>query len=246
MRALLVLLLAALPLRAGVVYEFTTTIEQPRASETVSGRVWIDGERYRADVVRADGKRHSVISRDGDRTAFFLDLQKQTWSNRVRVGEVRSGSLFLWPVAGAKVRGRVDVTYKRATEPVTIAGEAAVEHVIEARFRVTSHYDDAPVRGEYRVTARIWTAEALPPLPAQNPLRTGYPQVDRELDEVSKKVQGLVLRNDLEVVRALEGGPPLIEKTRATVTKLEQLPIADEVFAVPESFAYAGPDAGKR
>lgn len=246
MRTLLALFLA-LPLHAGVIYEFTTSIEQPRFSESLHGRVWIDGQRYRADVVRSDGTLQSVISQDGDATALFLDPQKKTYSNRVRIGhDVRSGSLFLWPVAGAEVDGEVTITYARASEPVTIAGEPAYEHVIEARFRVTSDYDGAPVGGEYRVTARIATSDALPPLPVNNPLRTGYPEVDRKLDEVAQNVHGLVLRHDLEIVRTLEGGTPQVEKTRATVTKVERAIIADDVFRVPDSFAYKGPDAGRR
>ncbi|MFP5247538.1 MAG: hypothetical protein ACLGH0_12675 [Thermoanaerobaculia bacterium] len=228
---------------AGVTYDFQTSVETARFQEKITGRVWSEGDNYRAEIVRADGKRQIVISRDRDVSAMVVDPQKQTWSNRVRVGNgVRSASLFLWPIGKPELRGKPEVTYQRGATEV-IAGQNAVEHVIEAKFRVMSRSDDSPVHGWYQLRARIWTAEELPALPMNTALRTGYAKIDEELDRHSANVQGMVLRHELEVTRTLEGGPEVKEKTTTVVTSLSSSPIDEAQFTVPDEFTYVGPEA---
>jgi hypothetical protein len=228
---------------AGVVYDVVTTMERPRSTEKVTGRIWVEGDSYRAELER-DGSKTVVISRDADRTATLLDPAKQTWSNRSRAGagaDVRSAALFVWPAPNAKVKGRPKVTH-RLGESTTIAEETAVEHVIEASFRVESVLDKSPLRGALHLTARIWTTEALPELPMKHRgLRTGYESVDRELEKAERNVHGMVLRHELEVTRAFEGGPPSVEKTTTVISHLQRTTLTDVTFTVPETFTYAGP-----
>jgi len=230
---------------AGVVYDVVTTMERPRTKEKVSGRICVEGDFYRAEIER-DGSKMVVISRDADHTAAILDPAKKTWSNRSRVAagsDVRSAALFLWPAPGAKVKGRPAVTH-RLGESRTIAGETAVEHVIEASFRVESHISKTPLRGTLHLTARIWVTEALPKLPMEHRgLRTGYKSVDGELEKAESNIQGMVLRHELEVTRAFEGGPPSVEKTTTVISNLQRTTFSDVYFTVPEGFRYTGPRA---
>lgn len=215
---------------AGVGYEFVTNIETSRFTEKATGRVWFQGEKYRAEVTRPDGTRHGVLSTDGDRSAMFYDLETRKWVPRMRVsGEVRTSSIFVFPVSRARLKGTPRVTYRRGEE-TSVAGEPATEHVVEANFTVAGQ---GGVEGTYTLTARIATSSELPPLPMKTPLRTGYPRVDQELDAVMKKVQGMVLKHELEITRTLEGGPPQTERTVTTITKLERMEIPDVVFAEP-------------
>jgi hypothetical protein len=238
------LLLAALPASAGVLYDFETSVQTPRTSENVTGRVYVDGQRYRAELMRG-GRQHVVISDDGDASATFLDLEKRTWSNRARVGEMRTSSLFLWPLPGAKVNEKPRVSYRKE-DAHEIAGWKTVQHVIDVLFRVDCRMDGAKAGGLIRMHVRMWATEELPPLPLQRPLRTGYPQVDRELDKIAENIRGMIVRNAVEITRTLDGGPPQIEKTLTTVTRLEETEIAASQFAVPESFTYAGPATTRR
>ncbi|MDQ3280581.1 MAG: hypothetical protein M3Q69_04135 [Acidobacteriota bacterium] len=215
---------------AGVVYDFRTTVESERFSENASGRVWVEGDSYRAEVTRADGKRLAVISRDADRTATILDLQSHTAKPRVRVsGPVLSSSIFHFPIGRASVFGIPIVTYRRDGR-TTIARERAVVHVIEARFAVVS--DRGQVGGTYNVIARIATSENLPSLPMKTPIRTGYASVDEQLAKAADNLRGMVLRHELEIRRALDGGPTQIERTTTVVTKLQRAEIPATQFAV--------------
>jgi len=242
----LLVLGAAVRLSAGVVYDFRLTTRTSRFEDAVTGRVWVDGDRYRAEVTRPDQTRQVVISRDRDRNAFFVDPQKKTWSNRVRIGtDVRSASLFRWPIGQPAVKGRPKVRYSvRPAEP--IAGHAAVAHVIETQFVAQSSVDGTPVRGTFHLRARIWSAPDLPELPMETTLRTGYPEIDAQLDRIVPNVRGMVLRHELEVTRTLEGGPEQVEAMTTTVTSLEQTAVPDAQFEVPESFTYVGPEAAGR
>lgn len=216
---------------AGVSYDYVTNIQAPRFSEKTSGRVWVEGESYRADVIAPDGTHRAIISRDGDQSAVVIDFKKPEIKDRVRVtGGIRSSSLFLFPGDRPLLHGKPEVRYRRGAT-ATIAGEAAIEHVIEATFRARTK--DGLVGGTFNVVARIWTNEELPPLPIKRPLRSGYAQVDEQLDEAAKNVRGMVLRHDLEVTRTLDGGSPQSERTSTVVTRLERIDIAADVFNPP-------------
>jgi hypothetical protein len=216
---------------AGVAYDYVTDVEASRYSETMTGRVWVEGESYRAEITGADGTKRGVISRDGDESAVIIDFKKQEVTDRVRLtGGVRSSALFLFPADHALLQGTPNVRYRRGATAI-IAGESATEHVIEATFRARTK--DGLVGGTYNVVAHIWASEELPPLPMKRPLRSGYARVDAELDEAAKNVRGMVLRHDLEITRTLDGGPPQSERTSTRVTRVERMDVDPEIFSRP-------------
>lgn len=239
------LLLAALslasPARAGVVYDFLTTVEAPRSSTRITGRVWMDGTSFRAELSPDPARSIDVvISTDADRTALFLDVDKKVWVDRVRVNnDVRSSGLFVWPLRGAEVRGSPNVEH-RVEGMSDIAGYPATLHVITARFGVKSKVDGAPVNGTIEATARIWITDALPSQPMDRRLRTGYEQVDRKLEAIFAKLSGMIVRHELEVVRTMDGGPPQKELTKTVVSSVEVVDVPADKFAVPAEFAYGG------
>ncbi len=232
MRPVLFLLATAFAVNAtaGVAYEYTTVIQSDRyAEERATGRVWVEGESYRAEVQRGDGSRHAIVSRDGDRTATIINLQTQTARPRVRPGgDTRSSSLFLWPGGRAELQGVPNVKYRDGGKS-RVAGEPARKHLIEARFGAGSANG---VGGTYEIIARIWTSDRLPPLPMKSPLRTGYAEVDRQLEEAAARVKGMVLRHELEITRTLDGGPAQTERTLTTITNLKRLDLPPETFAI--------------
>lgn len=230
----------AAPSFAGVVYDFTMTLDTPRASQKASGTVSVQAGCYRAEVLR-DGVPEVLVSCDGDKSAMFIDARTRTWRNRARVGtDIRSAAIFIWPLPDATVKGKPKISYKRE-EAEPIAGEPAVRHSIDATFNILSRVQGTGVRGSYKVTARLWTAERLPKLPMDRPIRTGYAEIDAELEKIAANIRGMTLRSELEVVRRYEGGPPETEKSVTTVTRLEETEIAETQFKVPEGFTYAGP-----
>lgn len=238
------LLGASSPASAGVVYDFLTTIEAPRNTTRISGRVWIDGRSYRAEL-SPDPTRaiDVVISTDADRTAMFIDVDKRTWLERVRINkDVRSSSLFLWPLPDGRLRGTPSVTHRTEVTD-DVAGHRATLHVITARFEVESTFDDVPVGGTIEATARIWVASELPSLPMDRQLRTGYDLVDRELEPVFRGMSGMILRHELEVTRTLDGGPPQRELTKTVVSGVQVVDVPPWQFEVPAGFEHRGSKA---
>jgi hypothetical protein len=230
---------------AGVIYDFVTTFDASRVSEQVRGRVWADGPSYRVEFARG-GSSSIVISNDGDQTAVLLDPRKQTWSNRSRPAEdIRASALFVWPIPGAHVQGKPSITYRRV-EPSLIAGQKAVEHVIELSFAVESRMSDDRLRGTFLIRAHVWAAEALPALPMQHPIRTGYPSVDHELAAIDRKITGMVVRHDLEITRTFDGGPPQRERTSTVIEHMETGQIDRSQFEVPTAYSYGGPVTPRR
>ena len=238
MRLLIAVLLIAAPLRAGVVYDFATTVETMWSRSSQSGHMTVAGEKYRAEV-GTPGKRTVVISRDGDRTAIVFDPAKNTWQYRTRIGDVRSSLLFHL-IAGAKssVIGSPVVEHHIAgTERV--AGFDATKHVIDIRYRLVGMSGDIVLRGEVKTRATVWTVDSLPALPLQRQLRTGHQVVDALIDNVSRELRGMVVRHELEVTRTYDGGGrPQTERTVTTVDNVQIVDVADSAFALPESAMY--------
>jgi hypothetical protein len=230
---------------AGVIYDFVTTFDASRVSERVSGRVWANDQSYRAEFVRG-GSPSVVISNDGDQTAVLLDPRKQTWSNRSRATkDVRASGLFVWPIPGAYVKGKPTITYHRV-EPSLMAGQKAVEHVIELSFVVESRMSRDRLRGTFLIRAHVWAAEELPALPMQHAIRTGYPSVDQEMEAIDRKIVGMVVRHDLEITRTFDGGPPQRERTSTVIERMEIGEIDPSQFEVPTAYNYAGPVTPRR
>ena len=226
--AVLLAIALAAPLHGGIVYDFVTTRDTGRGLEQFTGRVWIDGARYRAENDSGTA-RQIVISIDGDETATIIDPRSGDRHLR-RAGETRSSRLFLWPMPGPYVSEGPYVTYSSGGRSI-VAGQECTEHVIDILFRVQSRLGVAPVAGQFHAVAHVWATEALPAVPMQKGIRTGYLLVDREIDEAQKNVRGLVLRHSLEISRTFDGGVPQTEQTTTTITRIEERVIPDEQFA---------------
>jgi hypothetical protein len=239
MRLLVACLVVAAPLRAGVVYDFHTTIETPRYAMKQSGRMWFEGQRYRAEFARAGGREIDVvISRDGDATAMYIDLQKCTWSYRNRIGPVRSSGLFHLPTdSGDTIIGEPVVEHHTETS-TNIAGFRATKHVIDVAYRLVGILAETTVRGRVTAQATIWTIDELPSLPVQRDLRTGHPVIDERLAAIAAAMHGMVVRHELVVSRAFDDGVPQTERTVTTLDNLHVSQLPDSLFALPEEAAY--------
>jgi hypothetical protein len=233
------LLIVTAPLRAGVVYDFTTTIETPRSAMRQSGHMSVEGQNYRADFSGRGGRDIDVvISHDGDETAIFVDLHKCSWSYRNRLGPARSSGFFHLPADGGDaVVGKSHVTHHIDGKEM-IAGYEATKHVIDIEYRLIAVLADTPVRGNVIARAPIWTIDTLPQLPMRRGLRTGHEAIDDQLDRISGELHGMIVRHELEVTRAFEGGVGQTEKTITRIENLREAILPESLFAVPDEAAY--------
>jgi hypothetical protein len=153
--------------------------------------------------------------------------------------------LFVWPIGGAYVKGKPTITYHRVA-PSLIAGQKAVEHVIELSFVVEARMSDDRLRGTFLIRAHVWAAEELSALPMQHALRTGYPSVDHDLEAIDRKIVGMVVRHELEITRTFDGGTPQRERTNTVIERMEIGEIDPSQFEVPTTYSYAGPVTPRR
>ncbi|HVR39994.1 MAG TPA: hypothetical protein VMU84_12935 [Thermoanaerobaculia bacterium] len=243
-RAFIGALTFAISANAGVVYHFSTKFVGGRFEVKQSGKVWVEGNSYRFEIDPDASKSQRpfdvAISTDADTTAKFLNTNKQTWWDRQRVGTMtRSSMLFDLPMAGGKVGRRRVQLNENGTE--TIAGHEAKKHVIDIDYQIEARIDGSPLRGNVKATAIIWTAESLPRLPLQRPLKTGFDEVDRDLAQASAKIKGMVLRHELTVTRTLAGGPPVTETVTTIVDDVDVMNVDPSRFEVPSGFRYEAP-----
>lgn len=243
-RALSAALSFAITANAGVVYHFSTKFVGGRFEVKQSGRVWVEGESYRFEIdpdpARQQRSFDVAISTDADATAKYLNTTRQTWYDRQRAGNVtRSSMLFDLPMSGGKLGRRRVRLDEQGTE--TIAGQTTRKHVLDIDYQLEATIDGSPLRGNVKATVRIWTAESLPRLPLQRPLKTGYQEIDLELARLTSKIKGMVLRHELTVTRTLAGGPPITENVTTVVDEVNVANVDPAQFTIPAGFRYEAP-----
>lgn len=243
-RAILTALTFAISANAGVVYHFSTKFVGGRFEVKQSGRVWVEGDRYRFEIdpdpARQQRSFDVAISTDADATAKFLNTARQTWYDRQRAGRTtRSSMLFDLPMAGGKLGRRRVRLNEEGTE--TIAGQTTKKHVIDVDYQIDKRIDGSPLRANVKALVQIWTAESLPRLPLQRPLKTGYPEIDLELARLTSKIKGMVLRHELTVTRTIIGGPAITENVITIVDDVTVANVDPAQFTIPSGFRYEAP-----
>ena len=242
-RLLLAALTFAASADAGVIYHFSTRFAGRRYEFRQAGRVWVDGPNYRfeidPDLAKTERPYDVAISTDADATAKLLHTGRQTWYERRRPGKTtRSSMLFELPVGGGKVgRRRVHHSENGTT---TIAGRVAKKHIIEIEYELETTAGAAPIRGTVVAQVNIWTAESLPRLSLERPLKTGYREIDGELARITSKIKGMVLRHELTVTRTIAGEAV----SENVVTVVDEVALADidpSKFEVPAGYRYEKP-----
>ena len=243
-RLLILALVFATSADAGVVYHFTTKFSGRRYEFKQAGRVWLDGKSYRFEIDPEANKNERpydvAISTDADATAKLLNTTRQTWYERRRAGTTtRSSTLFDLPMTGGKLgRRRVEHSINGT---ITIAGRPAKKHMIEIEYELQTVAGGAPVHGTIVATVHVWTAESLPRLSLERPLKTGYLDIDAELARIGSKMKGMVLRHELTVTRTLAGGEAVTETVSTVVDEVAITDIEPAKFEIPPGYRYEKP-----
>lgn len=241
---LLVVLAFAVSADAGVVYHFSTKFAGRRYEFKQAGRVWIEGASYRLEIDpdpnRSERPYDVAISTDADATAKLLNTGRQTWYERRRPGKTtRSSMLFDLPVGGGRLgRRRVDHSENGTA---IIAGRSAKKHMIEIEYELETTAGGAPIRGTVVARVHVWTAESLPRLSLERPLKTGHHDIDVELARITSKMKGMVLRHELTVTRSLAGGEQMSENVVTVVDEVALADIDPSKFEIPPGYRYEKP-----
>lgn len=229
-------LLAAATAHAGVVYHVTTTIESGRSVMKSSGRMWVDGPRYRfePDPGSMPPPFDVAISNDGDTTVLYYHKKDARWTERgPHASGTRSSMLFHLPFPNDRVVGPAVVLRRLAAGKEIVAGVPTEKHVLDVSYKVQVDVEGSPVVGQVRARAEIWTAPSLPAFPFRRSVQTGFAQVDRRIAEALREVPGMVLRHELTVSRTLEDGPTVTETIRTVIDDLRVQEVPESMFATP-------------
>ena len=195
------------------------------------GRVLISGSRWRIDFDPSADERvvhHVVIgSATGDVTA--INSANHTWYHLDRAALAARGFLFGYP--GANNASKIIVT----PHPKSVTFSYTFDVTMASE---TIHGD---VRGEIRVTTTDQHAE-LPWSPAA--IHTGFAAVDDALQSALNRIDGTPLKAEIEISRALAGGPTLRQTITRGITAMTETTATDSDFAVPAGYREQAPVIG--
>lgn len=236
------MLFIATQVRAGMVYRFTMKNSGDPLVPKTSGRVFIDGDRYREELDPTGEPRAAdvVISRDRDQTALMVNLQNSTWYERDERTAV-SSQLFSLGTA-TRIKGKPSFNSQDEPSDEKILGHATRKHVLRFAYRFISNFpDELSVPGSVDTTVIILIATDLQPSPKRSMIRTGLAELDPELSRIEAAFDGMVLQQTVSVTRILEGGPPVRTLITTNVEAIETENVPASMFEVPKGFRHQEP-----
>jgi hypothetical protein len=222
-------------LLAGIIYHFSSETVAQSGKVSVAGRIWTDGEAYRLELDPRPGRPHQfdvAVSVDGDRTVTWINREKGSYDVRKRTGKARSSLLF--HLVGVRSSEALEprITYEVEGKE-TVAGRAATKHRIRIDYHLKGRVDDeAVVYGNVWTDVTLWTDDALPRLPFERPVLTGFEHVDAKIAKVYEALPGMTVKSEMSVTRVIEGGPPITEKTWTVIDALQVTDVDRSAFDV--------------
>ena len=227
-------MLAALVL-AGIIYHFSSQTEAQYGKVNVGGRVWADGERYRLELDHRPGQPHQydvAISNDGDRTVTWINREKNTYETRAKSAKSRSSLLFHLAGVRDNTAGKPRIE-RSIVGRDNVAGRSAIQHKVTIDYDLRGKIDDSTVKGHVWAEVLLWKDDALPRLPFERPVQTGFPQIDAKIVKVYAELPGMTLRSEMTVTRVIQGGPPVTEKTATVVDEVSVADVDPKLFELP-------------
>jgi hypothetical protein len=242
------LALAALPVRAGIHYQATTTPEGPGDPEATSVEAWVEGAKAKI-VFRESGAPvleagQYLLTTDGGKTLFLVDPEEETyaeWNLEAMLQAIGAVMQGMQPLLNLSIDD-VEVE-KLADEP---GGELLGLPVTHTRHR-TSYAMNIKVLGMSRsnrveTVQDTWSTAALEDVALGVWLRsapaTGFEDLDDLVQAEMGKVQGFPLKT--VAVTTTTGQKGKRESTTTTTTEVTLLETAvsvpDATFVIPEGY----------
>lgn len=241
--AAVALLLTPAIAHAGTIYHFTMTSTSRSMPPSISGRVAIDGDRYRADFPALPGavaQYDVTIALDHDESGYLLDTKNKVWMERSLPRRRMTSILFHMPGGEDFVAVKPRVRFEPPVAAETIAGHATVKQSVGLEYVCASVIDRVAVKATVQLTATYWTAMDFPPAPMHHEVLTGFASIDERLTPWFRAFEGMVVKSEVHIGRTLEGGGPTIaEETRTVIDDIASADIPEDQFRVPAGFTHA-------
>ena len=251
MKTLLVtvaLVMFAVPMSAGIVYEFTQKQSSDDGRTPVAeltARVTVDGTSSRYDFIGGNTYPPGTyaISTDGSRRIFFID-PTQKWYTEVDTTGVAT-SLGASQIKIENLKSNVE----HFTDKARLAGVDTLHQRQTITYDITLPSRGMAVKQHVRTEIESWTTSQYPELHASvltSDVDTGNPEVDRLIEAESSKT-GFPLR---QIVRMRVSSPIMIKSelkiptirtiTRETsVTSIRQSTPTGTAFTIPATYRRA-------
>jgi len=237
---------------AAIQYEFQQTTRSDNGGQAptqFTGRVVIDGDRSRVDVISGNAYTPGVyvISTNGSRTMSFVDPMKKLYA------EVNAGNV-------AASVGQSNITIDNLSSSATKADDhPVIAGVPTDHYRLTMTYDITLTMGtivlkqSVHTTIDKWTTVMFGDISelflANSGIRTGNPKLDEIIQIETTKIKGFPLRESMQTVTtdvrsaasaalARDGG---YSRTRTqtremVITSIRQADVAASTFIVPANY----------
>jgi len=243
------LVLASSPARAAEVCSFVSESRGGLMESGSTGRVLLDGSRYRLEFDPKEEPRgfDVLVSKDAGKHENGIDLKNRSWYTLDPVDPAIPSSLLLGLLPSWNTKRsveNVELSVVEKPEPEVVSGRSTRRHEIRLSYKVKIEFPGEPVQGTVRLDAVYWMAGAeagtLPAL-LRPEIHTGFAEIDSRLDEALAKLQGIPMRK--EVTISAEGKQISPQTTQATVV-LSDCKAAEakaEQFEIPKGFKYEKP-----
>lgn len=235
--------LVALPLAAGVTYQFQSSSNGVRQGN-LAGTVFVDGTNVRLDVKSGDNflfKDNSIVlSNDGGRTLSVFDPAGKTYYV-INLTSLLGNSGSLLSSLGASVKftnPKVAVRNLGAAEPV--AGYPTNHSALDASYDINVDMMGNTMTSHMTMTTESWTTDRLSGefmnfMQMKN-MRTGFDDLDKLIEAQSSAINGRFPLKQVTTIHIAQGGADMTTTTTSEVSNVEKKALSAATFAAPAGY----------
>ena len=229
---MLLMLLAALDARAGVAFDFATTLSGN--DYTYSGRMYIDKGSSRTDITAGThplfNPNFSIITRKNGAEIVVVDHSRKTYF--VRRTQHMGGHLAAARGIGKTTAMKPDVRVER------VDGATRVRATYGLMMEVEGEKLPGTVDFEVTIEPESISQEALP-WGLQFAAKTGFDEID---DAISKRLPKRLPRKQVvSASRRIGDGPVVTETITTTISKVAHQALDGDLFLAPRGYRYEEP-----
>ena len=212
---------------------------------TESGRVIVDGDRYRVERDPDDDPRpyDVTLTEGGGAQALALNLKNKTFFDAVGQPGITSPLYLLLPIK-ENSRSKDFVIEASEEDGETLAGYATRKWTLHFSYRVSIDFHGERITGTVHSTVSYWLTDqvSLPLPPLLRPhLQTGFGKIDQRLAEELATLKGFPLKQRVSVTRQVSDGDPDTATRTKTIESIEKIDVEPTIFVVPPGFTYQEP-----
>lgn len=239
------LVLFALPLAAGITYEFKSTTSG-QAGGTLAGNTCIEGDNVRIEFTTGDDlvfrSGSTLISRDGGKSFQVLDPDTRTYYDFAIDDLLKTAGTVLQAMGGmvkmSLTNQKVDV--REAGPGETIEGYPTRKYVMNSSYDLSMKLLGSTTNSKVETTAETWVTDKIPAeymtFVHQKGLKTGFEDLDKLIEAQSGKIKGFALRQVM-TTRTSSGKKTQTATTTTTISGIKTAPAPASLFEIPAGYS---------